>query len=50
MTPLLKKRKELTREQAIKLWNQKRRQGWRACQPQWDPPQAFSRKKQPDKR
>ncbi len=37
--PLLKKRRELTREQAIKLWNQKRQQGWRACPPQWSPPQ-----------
>ena len=26
--PLLKRRKELTREQAIKLWTQKRQQGW----------------------
>ena len=37
--PLLKRRKELTREQAIKLWNQKRQQGWRACPSQWSPPQ-----------
>jgi hypothetical protein len=37
--PLLKKRRELTREQAIKLWSQNRQQGWRACQPQWIPPQ-----------
>jgi len=36
--PLLKRRKELTREQAIKLWAQKRQQGWRACSPQWKPP------------
>jgi len=36
--PLLKRRRELTREQAIKLWAQKRQQGWRACSPQWIPP------------
>ena len=39
--PLLKKRRELTREQAIKLWNQKRQQGWRSCSPQWSPPQPL---------
>ena len=38
-TPLLKRRKELTREQAMKLWAQKRQAGWRACPPQWIPPQ-----------
>ena len=38
-TPLLKRRRELTREQAIKLWNQKRQLGWRACSPQWVTPQ-----------
>jgi len=37
--PLLKRRKELTREQAIKLWRQKQQQGWRVCPPQWTPPQ-----------
>ena len=37
--PLLKRRKELTREQAMKLWAQKCRAGWRACPPQWIPPQ-----------
>ncbi len=37
--PLLKKRRELTREQAIKLCNQKQQKGWRACPPQWIPPQ-----------
>ena len=36
--PLLKRRKELTREQAIRLWRQKRQQGWRVCPPQWRPP------------
>ncbi|MEY4806084.1 MAG: hypothetical protein RLZZ206_473 [Cyanobacteriota bacterium] len=39
--PLLQRRRELTREQAIKLWNQKRQQGWRACVPQWIPPQPL---------
>jgi hypothetical protein len=38
--PLLKKRRELTREQAIKLWAQKRQQGWQPCEPQWLPPPA----------
>ena len=33
--PLLKNRKELTREQAITLWRQKWQEGWRACGPQW---------------
>jgi hypothetical protein len=37
--PLLKKRRELTREQAIKLWNQKQQLGWGVCSPQWIPPQ-----------
>ena len=36
--PLLKRRKQITREQAIKLWTQKRQQGWKACPPQWSPP------------
>ena len=36
--PLLKRRRELTREQAIKLWNQKRTTGWKVCSPQWSPP------------
>ncbi len=36
--PLLKSRKELTREQAIKVWNEKRQAGWRRCPPQWNPP------------
>ncbi|NBP33375.1 MAG: DUF1651 domain-containing protein, partial [Synechococcaceae bacterium WB6_1B_055] len=37
-TPLLKRRKQLTREQAITLWRQKRQQGWRVFPPQWIPP------------
>ena len=35
--PLLKHRSELMREEAIKLWGQKRQEGWRACPPQWIP-------------
>ena len=40
--PLLKHRKQLSREQAIKLWCQKRQEGWRAYPPQWKPPQPLS--------
>jgi len=36
--PLLKCRKEISREEAIKLWAQKRKQGWQPCAPQWTPP------------
>ena len=36
--PLLKHRRELMREEAIKLWGQKRRSGWQVCAPQWTPP------------
>jgi hypothetical protein len=36
--PLLKCRKEVTREEAIKLWAEKRNAGWQACPPQWTPP------------
>lgn len=36
--PLLKRRKEITREEAIQLWRQKRKQGWLPCSPQWSPP------------
>ena len=36
--PLLKRRRELTREEAIKLWRQKRQQGWTVCLPQWQRP------------
>ena len=39
--PLLKHRKQLSREQAIKLWCQKRQEGWRAYPPQWKPPQPL---------
>ena len=30
-------RRELIRDEAIKLWGQKRQEGWRACPPQWIP-------------
>ena len=33
--PLLKNRRELSREAAIKLWSDKRKAGWIACGPQW---------------
>ena len=39
--PLLKHRRELMRNEAIKLWAQKRRAGWQACEPQWIPPQPL---------
>lgn len=33
--PLLKHRKELSREQAIRLWRRKRQEGWRPTTAQW---------------
>ena len=33
-SPLLKNRRELMRNEAIKLWTQKRRAGWQVCAPQ----------------
>ena len=41
--PLLKKRLELSREQALKLWSEKRKLGWQSTTPQWQPPQAPAR-------
>ena len=38
--PLLKRRLELSREQALKLWSEKRKEGWQTTPPQWIPPQA----------
>ncbi|MFU8884189.1 MAG: DUF1651 domain-containing protein [Cyanobacteriota bacterium] len=32
----------LIREQAIKLWAQKRKADWEVCPPQWSPPAALS--------
>ena len=31
--PLLKRRQEMTREEAIRIWTQKRETGWRVCSP-----------------
>jgi hypothetical protein len=39
LVPLLKRRLELSREEALKLWAQKRPQGWQTTAPLWDPPQ-----------
>ena len=36
--PLLKRRERLSREQAIRLWRQKRQAGWKSCAQQWPPP------------
>ena len=33
--PLLKRRWELSREEALRLWSEKRREGWQVCPPQW---------------
>ena len=38
--PLLKKRLELSREEAHKLWSEKRKEGWQPTKAQWHPPQA----------
>jgi hypothetical protein len=34
--PLLKRRWELDREEALRLWAEKRQQGWQPCSPQWN--------------
>ena len=34
--PLLKRRLELDREQALRLWQRKRQEGWSVCPPQWN--------------
>jgi hypothetical protein len=39
--PLLRYRKEIRREEAIKLWAKKRRSGWQVCTPQWKPAQPL---------
>lgn len=36
--PLLKRRLELNRDQALRLWQRKRQQGWSVCAPQWSVP------------
>ena len=38
--PLLKRRLELSREEALKLWAEKKKQGWQSTEPQWIPPKA----------
>jgi hypothetical protein len=36
--PLLKRRWEVNREEALKLWTQKRKQGWKPTKAKWQPP------------
>ena len=38
--PLLKRRLELSREEALKLWSERRKEGWQPTKPQWRPPQS----------
>jgi hypothetical protein len=33
--PLLKNRREISRDEALKLWGEKRKAGWAPCCPQW---------------
>ena len=33
--PLLKRRLELSKQEALKLWGEKRKAGWAPCSPQW---------------
>ncbi len=33
--PLLKRRQEMRRTVALKLWGEKRKAGWAPCNPQW---------------
>ena len=40
--PLLKHRRDISREEAIRLWQGLRRQGWAPCAPQWNPPPRFT--------
>ena len=37
--PLLQRRLVLSREEALKLWAEKRQQGWQIPAPRWHPPQ-----------
>jgi len=39
LVPLLKRRLQLSREQGLKLWAEKRKQGWQQTTAQWQPPQ-----------
>lgn len=36
--PLLRRRREIGRQEAIRLWRALRQEGWRSCPPQWVPP------------
>jgi hypothetical protein len=38
--PLLKRRLELSREEALKLWAVKRQKGWQSTTAKWQPPPA----------
>jgi hypothetical protein len=42
--PLLKRRRELNREEALKLWATRRQQGWQRCPPLWRPPAPLSQR------
>jgi hypothetical protein len=44
--PLLKRRWELCREEALRLWAVKRQQGWQTCEPKW----ALAPERQPRNR
>lgn len=33
--PLLKNRRKISRDEALKLWGEKRKAGWVPCSPQW---------------
>lgn len=33
--PLLKRRQEVKRTEALKFWGEKRKAGWAPCSPQW---------------
>jgi len=33
--PLLKNRREISRDEALKLWGEKRKAGWAPCSPKW---------------
>ena len=33
--PLLKSRRELSRAESLKLWQEKRQAGWAPCNPKW---------------
>jgi hypothetical protein len=39
--PLLKHRREISREQAIRLWQGLRQEGWQPCTAKWNPPPRF---------